>query len=106
MSTKINFIITINGETSKVETREGEYRNLMQLIADKFYISDFGACGGQGRCATCLVKINSKKTTLSLNYRNEVTTLLNAGITEIDTRLSCQIMITKEIDEAHFVIVE
>ncbi len=102
MKEQIKFEVIVVGQTRLVETQEGRYRNLMQLFVDQFYLDGFGACGGQGKCATCMIKIVSSKTALSCSDRNEESTLLKANIKDARIRLSCQIMITEEINHAQF----
>jgi 2Fe-2S ferredoxin len=103
-----DIIITIhhNGYETAVHTHDREYRNLMQLISDRIYVENFGDCKGMGRCGTCQV--------LALNHtydpgdyeRNELNTLSKPGAMPPGLRLSCQLMIDKNISGLHFEIVE
>ncbi len=70
------------------------YRNLMCLIKDLVYVDGFGQCGGMGRCGTCLVEILNLHEGLESLDRNESSTLEKMGITLLNTRLSCQMLVT------------
>jgi ferredoxin, 2Fe-2S len=96
----IVFTVLFGNKKYKIQTYQGEYRNLMQLIADKIFIEDFGECKGMGRCGTCMVTITSWKNREPLKERNEVTTLNKAGNDNKNVRLSCQILITKDLSDA------
>ncbi len=85
----------MEGDTCyQMEVGAHEYRNLMVLINDRVCPENFGECGGQGRCATCLVRIEGGADALRKErYRNEKSTMQRKGINEVDARLSCQVMI-------------
>lgn len=89
-----------------VQTFENEYRNLMVLLNDKIYIEDFGQCGGQGRCATCLVEIVSENPSLFKMERNENSTLQKKGGEGEARRLSCQIFINHALHGAVVKIIQ
>lgn len=95
-------IITINhaGRESVVRTYAYAYRNLMVLLNNTIYLESFGECGGQGRCATCLVKVSGIKGHAGTMQRNEKETLHKAGLADSNIRLSCQILITEDLNEA------
>ena len=95
-------IITINhaGRESVVRTYAYAYRNLMVLLNNTIYLESFGECGGQGRCATCLVKASAIKGNAGTMQRNEKETLNKAGLADSNIRLSCQILITEDLNEA------
>lgn len=82
------------GREYAVKTFTNEYRNLMVLLNNTIYLEDFGECGGQGRCATCLIRISSEKAVSGVMERNENSTLQKAGLSESGVRLACQILIT------------
>ena len=88
------------GEEYEVQTYENEYRNLMVLLSDKIYIEDFGQCGGQGRCATCMVEITTDNTTLFVLERNEQSTIAKKGGASGNSRLSCQVLINEALNGA------
>lgn len=81
-----------------VTTFTNEYRNLMVLLNNSIYLEGFGECGGQGRCATCLIRISSAKSISAAMDRNEKSTLHKVGLTESNLRLACQILITDLLD--------
>ncbi|MEO6868989.1 MAG: 2Fe-2S iron-sulfur cluster-binding protein [Ginsengibacter sp.] len=100
----INFSILYEGSNYPVSCYEGEYRNLMVLINEKIYVEDFGECKGIGRCGTCLVIISSDS--LPIPDRNEASTLKKVSIKLPGIRLSCQIMITKALNNTFITVVE
>jgi ferredoxin, 2Fe-2S len=102
----ITFTITHRGIKKEISTYPHEYRNLMSLLYDKFYIEDFGDCKGIGRCGTCHVKVASEKQEPLMRNRNEQTTLSKMENVEMNSRLSCQILITEDIHQLHFNIVD
>jgi len=95
------FFLTIKClEKEKViQTYTGEYRNLMVLLNEKFYLEDFGECKGMGRCGTCVVKVSGLKGTAISMERNEAATLDKMNIKD-KLRLACQIMINEDIENA------
>jgi ferredoxin, 2Fe-2S len=96
----IEFIVLFGNKKYIIKTYQGEYRNLMQLIADKIFIEDFGECKGMGRCGTCMVTITNWKNREPLKERNEAATLDKAGNDNKNIRLSCQILITENLSDA------
>ena len=98
MKNTIQFTVIERGERQEISTYEGEYRNLMFLIADQLGVDSFGECGGQGRCATCIVKVAGLASEVIAQERNEPITLAKAGHDANDVRLSCQIYITKALN--------
>lgn len=95
----ICFTVFYDGESFELKTYTNEYRNLMVLLFDKIYIEEFGDCGGMGRCGTCIIRINGLHTE-RMDERNEKRTLSKIGIdiNELDIRLSCQILIDKNLN--------
>jgi len=92
---KISFTIVENEMCRQVDVCENEYRNLMVLLKDKFYPDYFGECGGQGRCATCAVRVEGNpELAMHDNDSNEKNTLNKSGNTGKNTRLSCRILIS------------
>ncbi|HMX60244.1 MAG TPA: 2Fe-2S iron-sulfur cluster-binding protein [Chitinophagales bacterium] len=106
MKLNIKFIIVENKIQYPIEIFEGEYRNLMALINDKIYPDYFGECGGLGRCATCLVKVEGLSGVSVKKERNEPVTLLKNGLTDENIRLSCQLLISKDLDGTIVEVVE
>jgi ferredoxin, 2Fe-2S len=96
----IVFTVIFNNKKYKIQTYQGEYRNLMQLISDKIFIEDFGDCKGMGRCGTCMVIITNWKSKEPLKERNEAATLNKTGNDNESVRLSCQILITENLSDA------
>lgn len=91
---KIRFSVVEYGQTREIETFENEYRNLMVLLNDWIYLENFGECGGQGRCATCAVKVEGAiKQLADDRSRNEARTLEKNDYNVENLRLSCQILI-------------
>lgn len=104
-SSKISFKVTIHEEEHFVETYRGEYRNLMMLLYDKFFMEDFGECKGIGRCGTCHVRIMDYRGELLNMEGNERTTFSKMENIKINSRLSCQILIDERIDGLQFEVV-
>ena len=95
---KIQFTVIEEGSEQIIETNIGEYRNLMVLLKDLLYLDGFGECGGVGRCATCIVKTSGVTGDSAIKDRNEPTTLSKMGYEEDIVRLSCQLLITKDLE--------
>ncbi len=89
------------GEVKEIETYENEYRNLMVLLNDRIYLENFGECGGQGRCGTCVVRVEDAQGSLSSERsRNETRTLEKNEHQEKNIRLSCQILVAPNLHGA------
>ena len=93
--------IISEGEEHLISTYNNEYRSLMVLIKDRLYPDGFGECGGMGRCATCIVRLEKELTGME---RNESTTLSKQGITDPSVRLSCQLLIDAALHHAIVVV--
>ena len=102
---EILFIIVSEGREYSISTFKNEYRSLMTLVQDKLYIDGFGDCGGMGRCATCIVRLDNLQTVDHMD-RNELSTLSKQGITDPSIRLSCQIFIEISLDGAIVTILD
>lgn len=102
----INFTVFVYGCKYNLQTYDSEYRNLMVLLKDKLFVDYFGECGGLGRCGTCVIKIKGLKGDSQIKDRNEPATLDKMGYNEDDIRLSCQLMITKDLDGAEIEILD
>ena len=87
-------------EEKIIQTYTGEYRNLMVLLNEKFYLEDFGECKGMGRCGTCVVRVSGLKNAAISKERNEAATLDKMNIAEPGLRLACQILINDDIENA------
>ena len=102
----ICFTLIYFDEEIKVETYEGEFRNLMTMINEKVYVNDFGECKGIGRCGTCLVETEGLGEAASVMERNEKSTLAKCAVQKPNLRLSCQIMINAALQNSRIKIVE
>jgi 2Fe-2S ferredoxin len=102
----ITFTLRYGEEEIKVETYDGEFRNLMALINEKMYVEDFGECKGIGRCGTCLIIAERIGEGASVMDRNEKSTLQKCAARHKNIRLSCQVMINQALQNASIEIVE
>ncbi len=101
----INFTVIIGEERHAIESFKGEYRNLMMLLYDKFYLEDFGECKGIGRCGTCHIQLLNNSGELLQRVGNEGTTLTKMdGVTD-HSRLACQINVDEKLEGAVIVVV-
>jgi 2Fe-2S ferredoxin len=98
----ISITVFLLNEKHTILTYQGEYRNLMALLYDKFCMDDFGECKGIGRCGTCHVHIlNNTGELLNKSNGNENTTLGKMDCVQWNSRLACQIIIDKALDGLH-----
>lgn len=102
----VNFVVIESNTAHHVETYVGEYPNLMFLLRDRLYLDSFGECQGVGRCATCVVKTKGIKGNSAIKERNEPSTLSKMGYNDIDTRLSCQLFISADLEESEIEVLE
>ena len=101
----ICFTVVDASQEYAVATHANEYRNLMVLLNNMIYLENFGDCGGQGRCATCLISISGPRLKTAGLERNERSTLDKKGLTQTGIRLACQLLITEELHGAVVTIV-
>ena len=106
MEKGIHFIVLENSIKHSIETYDGEYRNLMLLLKDRFYLDYFGECGGMGRCATCIIKIFGLSGNSIKKERNEPVTLSKIGYTDESVRLACQLLVTEDLKGAVIELIE
>ena len=106
MRNTIKFTVTDNNLEQIIETYPDDYRNLMELLKDKMYLDSFGECSGMGRCATCIIRITGLKGNSITKERNEPSTLSKFGYEASDIRLSCQILLSSDLDGATIEILE
>lgn len=106
MENKIRFTVVEDGSEQIIETYFGEYRSLMALLKEEFYLDSFGECGGVGRCATCIVKTSGISGNSAIKDRNEPITLSKMGYKEENIRLSCQLLITKDLEGCSIEIID
>ena len=102
----ISFTIIENGTQIPVATRHGSYPNLMYLLKEELQLESFGECGGVGRCATCVVTTKGLTGASLIKERNEPNTLAQLGYSDEATRLSCQIYITSDLNDAEITVLE
>ena len=102
----IKFTVADNDLEQIIETYPGDYSNLMELLRDKMYLDSFGECSGMGRCATCIIRVTGLKGNSITKDRNEPATLSKFGYEASDIRLSCQILISSDLDDAIIEILE
>ena len=106
MKKRINFTVIEDGIETEIETYDGEYKNLMFLLKDKLYLDSFGECGGMGRCATCVIKIERLTGNAIVKDRNEPVTLSKFGLTDEKFRLSCQLLVNQDLNNIEIELVE
>jgi len=104
--TPIRFTVIENDSEHHISTHHGNYPNLMFLLKEELQLDSFGECGGVGRCATCLVTVKGISGNSLIKERNEPVTLQKLGYTDELTRLSCQLYITKDLNDAEITILE
>ena len=101
---RISVTVIHDGEEYAVTTYLNEFRNLMVLLNNTIYLEHFGECGGQGRCATCMIKVVGLRGNANIMERNEAATINKAGIANTAFRLSCQLFINADLDGARIEI--
>lgn len=106
MENSIQFTIVEDGSEQIIKTYFGEYRSLMVLLKNELYLDSFGECGGVGRCATCIVKTIGISGNSAIKDRNEPITLSKMGYEEENIRLSCQLLITKDLEGCRIEIID
>jgi ferredoxin, 2Fe-2S len=106
MRSKIHLTYIENNSKHPITTHVGEYNNLMFMLRDKFYLDAFGECGGMGRCATCIIKINGLTGKSTTKEGNEPVTLSKIGFVDESIRLSCQLMVTKDLNNTEIELIE
>ena len=97
---EISITIIKAGEVNLVKTYLHQYRNLMVLLNNSICLENFGECGGQGRCATFMVKAVGLKGNATTMERNEAATIGKAGLADEAIRLSCQLLINEDLNGA------
>lgn len=96
-------IITTDNSLVNIPFRVFEYPNLMELIIDTYY-EDIGECLGRGLCGTCHVKVVSGIMEHTMDFI-EKETLSKTYNSDSNSRLACQIMLTRGIDTMTFKII-
>jgi 2Fe-2S ferredoxin len=95
---KITFIAH-DGTTTTVDGVVG--KSVMQAAVDNNIRGIDADCGGECACATCHVYVNEPwlaKVGLPEDGSNEASMLSFAAVTQPDSRLSCQVFITADLD--------
>ena len=106
MRKQIHFTVIEDGIETEIETYDGEYKNLMFLLKDQLVLDSFGECGGMGRCATCVIKIQGLTGEAIIKDRNEPVTLSKFGLTDENLRLSCQLLINQDLNDVEIELIE
>jgi ferredoxin, 2Fe-2S len=106
IESKIHIKVFFNKEEHNIVTYKNEYRNLMQLLADRLVLDEFGECKGEGKCGTCMIVALNKSYSKSDYNRNELNTLSKFENETENLRLSCQLLINEEIQGLHLKIIE
>lgn len=102
----IQFTVIENKQRYPIKVMHGSYPNLMFLLKEQLSLDSFGECGGAGRCATCVVRAIGIKGNSAVKERNEPATLQKLGHSEETIRLSCQLYITKDLEESEITVLE
>jgi 2Fe-2S ferredoxin len=86
-----------NGEKRSVEFKENPSGNLMEVLVEEIF--DVPAiCGGIAGCGTCHISIQTQGETLPAPGDDEQFMLDTLGNKEGNSRLSCQLKLTKQLD--------
>ena len=107
MCKKENFVVSIIDvfdEVHEISFSRHEYPNLMELIVNSYY-EEIGDCKGRAWCGTCHVKDLSKETISEIIDISEEDTLNKLDERDATSRLACQIMLTKNINNKTFKII-
>lgn len=98
---KLRYINEI-GDQFVVDFYPNEYRNLMQMLFDRFG-EEWGECKGRGWCGTCHIHVIEDRI-LENKDEYEVSTLSKLdGVTE-KSRLACQIPVNHLLNGVFFEI--
>ena len=106
IETEIHIKVSFHNEEHNITTYKNEYRNLMQLLADRLVLDEFGECKGEGKCGTCMIVALNKSYSKSDYNRNELNTLSKFENETENLRLSCQLLINEEIQGLHLKTIE
>lgn len=86
-----------NGKRHEVEAEEG--KSLMQHAVDHFVPGIIGECGGNCSCATCHGYIDPAwLDRVPVKQANEESILEGAVHTQPNSRLTCQLRMSRELD--------
>ena len=97
------FITDRDGKTHKVLAPTDMAMNLMEVVKSYELAPEgtIGVCGGMAMCASCQCYINSQHT-LNDMQEDEEAMLSEAFNVKENSRLGCQISVTKELDGLSF----
>ena len=97
------FITDRDGTTHKVLAPTDMAMNLMEVVKSYELAPEgtIGVCGGMAMCASCQCYINSQHT-LNDMQEDEEAMLSEAFNVKENSRLGCQISVTKELDGLSF----
>ena len=93
-----NVIVTdVEGQHSTIAVGEGEI--LMEVLNENDFEEIEGVCGGIRSCATCHVYVDQKwQDKLTDKHQEETELLSGLEAQQANSRLSCQIIMTRELD--------
>tara|TARA_B100000508_G_scaffold133106_1_gene122671 strand:- start:366 stop:710 length:345 start_codon:yes stop_codon:yes gene_type:complete len=93
-------VIDFLGESNTLTFRSHQYRNLMEMIVDQLS-EDIGDCMGRAWCGTCHVELVQGNLVDDKDSKEDhkLKELYNHSQA---SRLSCQIMVNKELDGLTF----
>ncbi len=102
---QLNFI-SPDGEKHTVEGRVGD--SVMDAGVRNVVPGMFGLCGGALACVTCHVYVNDSTASLCTPMQEFEDEMLDGTVTprQASSRLSCQIVITEELDGGTFIVPE
>lgn len=96
MVAKVTFVLA-DGTPQAVCAEAGW--NLMEVAVNESVPGIYGDCGGQAQCATCHVRVDPEWQPLTGEANaTEKAMLNNAYDVTDDSRLSCQIVVTEQMD--------
>ena len=89
----------LNGERLKLEIEKNESLSLMEVLRSSGY-DILAACGGIALCATCHVQIAEGMDKLPSPSEAELIMLDTLPDADLNSRLSCQIKVNENLDNA------
>ncbi|WP_299439161.1 2Fe-2S iron-sulfur cluster-binding protein [uncultured Aquimarina sp.] len=98
------YVIDTIGDHHILKFKIFEYKNLMELLINRLY-DDIGACKGRGLCGTCHIRINSSIVPFKFPEGIEKRTLFNQLEYYSNSRLACQVLLDKQLDNSRIEII-
>lgn len=90
-------VVNRSGEERMVEATAG--LSIMEILRDNGFDELLALCGGCCSCATCHVYIDPKSSGLTADMSDDENDLLDSSDhRDADSRLSCQIIMSAELD--------